>query len=198
MDECGGLSEHDYLAREAVTIFGATQRKIAAIWERPVDDASVCFLALASALATHSELVELKANKQMAARLVPAMAKLAPGSAETTLLLLCASRRKSAACIAACANKAVSVRINAVAKALELTLKEHRPAQLWANPTTRLACVLAFHGNEPPLQTLTAIFGVLNKSDERRAEDLHDATCETPLDAYTACIVLEAMSEALV
>ena len=192
------LSEDDYLAREAVTILSAVQRKIAGIWERPTDDGVVCFLALAAALDTNSELVELKLHKPMADRLAPAIAKLKPDPTEITLLLVCASRRRSAACNAACANPTVAERIELVAKALALTLKEARPAQMWSNGTTRLACVLAFHSADSPIPVLTAIFGVLNKADERRAEDLHDMTCTDPLNAYTKCVMLEAVCQSLV
>ena len=193
-----GLSEDEYLAREAVTILSSVQRKIAAVWERPADDATVCFLTLAAALDTNSELVELKLPKPMATRLVPSMEKLKSDPSEITLLLVCASRRRNTACNTACANTLVSQRIEAVAKALDLTLKETRPAQAWSNGTTRLACVLAFHGTNSPLPVLTALFGVINKSDERRAEDLHDTTCGDPLDAYTQCVLLEAVCESLV
>lgn len=192
------ISNEECLARESVGVLSRVQASLASLWEKPTSDAVVCTIALVAALDTKRELIDLKLPKLMAQRVCASIAKLNPDAPETIILLLSASKRKSTVAHGLCSNRLIAQKVDAVAGALQLTLKEQLPAQIWTNHASKLVCVMAFHGTESPLATLAAIFGVLNKSDVRRCEDLHDATCAAPLDTYAMCLVVECVVGLLV
>lgn len=197
----GSADDATFLARESVSTLARVQHAIANVWERPTTDHVVCAVALAAALQTNAELIELKLPTPMARRVLPSLSKLRLDASAMGVLLLCASRRSahSSATQELCATPLVAARVENVAAALQLTLKEPLPSRTWATmPSSKLVCVLAFHMVDPPLDVLTAVFGVLNRSDVRRCEDLHEVICAEPLDCYTMCLVVECVSNILV
>ena len=197
----GAGDDPTFLARESVSALARVQQAIANVWERPTTDHVVCAVALAAALQANADLVELKLTAPMARRVLPSLPKLRLDASAMRVLLLCASKRSShsSATHELCAAPLVAARVSRVASALQLTLKEPLPSRTWETvPSSKLVCVLAFHMVDSPLDVLTAVFGVLNRSDVRRCEDLHEVTCAEPLDCYTMCLVVECVSNILV
>lgn len=191
------LTDED-VARETVLILSNVHGKVRDVWDRFVLDTQTAEIALISSLQDYTELFEFRFPKLMASRVLPSIQKLKPSNEELTLLLFCASRRRSREAQALCADETIAPFIERVAKALQLTLNEPEPKKIWQNESTKLACLFSFHMSENPINSLNILFGSVVRSDIRRCEDLHDESCSIPLETLYMCKIVECIAKIIV
>tara|TARA_B100001057_G_scaffold405885_1_gene419017 strand:- start:410 stop:865 length:456 start_codon:yes stop_codon:yes gene_type:complete len=148
-------------------------------------------------MAESGDVVELICNKQLAKTVVANVAKIAPPTQDLSTLLTFAAAKTHPKAGEIVKEPLFVEREKRVRHALQFTITEESGSVMWERPMVKISCVLSFHMDASPVETLNAVFGSVVRSDLRRCEDLHEFETRDHLDTILAGNIVETVSDVL-
>ena len=176
----------------AVSCVGSLRSRLLQRWPVALSDVEVLTLGLACTAAHSDAVLELVCSRALAPIAKRDCAELALNPEELTQLLALVATRTTTATVVL--NTEFVARRKKVEAALVCTLAETSGAKLWLRPCVQMTTLFSFHTTTPPFATLDALFGSVVRADVRRAEDLHFAELEEPMDVMTLTELVEAVA----
>jgi hypothetical protein len=163
----------------------------------PVSWHDVACIAVCTSMVEFGDVVELICNKQLAKTVVANVAKIAPPPQDLSTLLTFAAAKTHPKAGGIVKEPLFVEREKRVRHALQFTITEEAGSAIWERPMVKISCVLSFHMDVSPLETLNTVFGSVVRSDLRRCEDLHESETRDHLDTILAGDMVETVSSVL-
>lgn len=174
-----------------------TRGNISDVFCMPVSWHDVACIAVCTSMAEFGDVVELICNKQLAKMVIANVAKIAPPPQDLSILLTYAAAKTHPKAGEIVKEPLFVEREKRVRHALQFTITEEAGSAMWERSMVKISCVLSFHMDASPVETLNAVFGSVVRSDLRRCEDLHESETKDHLDTVLAGDMVETVSDVL-